>query len=1162
MSYPTNPYYSDLIQRFGVATFQNITAQQDASVERNLAVDGNFSLGGSMDVSGGALFRSDLEVSGDAAVDGSFGLGGNLDVSGDAAVDGSFSLGGNLEVSGDAAVDGSFSLGGNLEVSGDAAVDGSFTVAGGVYVMGALTAGGELDMSGFRVIGMADPSGASDAVTKNYVDSVVGGAETGIVGISYTAATDTTTVDNCLNVAGSMDVGGVGYFRRGVVSQNVPGNVSISNEFLIIRSEGNVAGYGSGIWGKKVTNGRHSLLFKTYTGTSNPREIERMRIDNTGVVGINTTIPDDTYRLDVSGAARVTGQLDARAVAATRYYGTANPTPTDTYITISDDQIEMGMAGSTDLTFTSTRIQSASSLNLSTDQSVLEINSAGTEVRFGQATKPLVHVPGDLYADASLIFGDDTVTNPRWMIDPDTDALTIRRDDDVRMVLDHTNDRITLSGKVGIGLTDPVHALHVKSGTNAIVMSEADSAAVPSQCGFAFGNGENEYWGVVQDETLETSSMYIAYGAKDVSFNQTSLDSLQKFVTVKTDGTVGIGTTTPNSNYILDVDGSANVSGNLDVDGSANVGGALYVGGQVGVGTTSLAAAVHVATGTTNHAIVMSETDPADQLGGFVVGAGEIKYFGMVHNEAVDPYTLYITDGRKEHYADDTYDWDQLNKLVWIECGEDAVATDMSMHIAGFLNISGGVSVGSLNVTGGATVGGTLNMSSQKITELSDGIEVTDAVNKGQMDTAITDAFSSTNITTDGTSTGINQPAPLYALDVSGRIGMTSEYGMIIQINNIPADTPEITNTLKKDDSAAVINYINLIADASYSKDFGSGDTTLYSYHTPNAGSVYRGKEWSIGLLLSDDISANNNTGMLLFSHREENSALTTFSGGGNTIAAGVIAQEKDGTNAYLNNFTGQHHNYGVDETIDLSLVGFIVSSTGSYRNQMADDDEANKFSITINESLPIVDLSKRANDKRVFGVISSKDDTGTSREKRFGNFVSFHQQESLDRPLTINSLGEGALWVCDWGGPIENGDYVTSSPIPGLGMLQADDLLHNYTVAKVTMDCDFSEVLVPKKRLRTTTDACGNEQPVINDDGVFQYEPELDASGQPVLVEKYERRFVAVHADRFEIYLDEARTQLHYTHAFDFAGGDTQQQACVGNTYTMAFVGCTYHCG
>ena len=37
-----------------------------------------------------------------------------------------------------------------------------------------------------------------------------------------------------------------------------------------------------------------------------------------------------------------------------------------------------------------------------------------------------------------------------------------------------------------------------------------------------------------------------------------------------------------------------------------------------------------------------------------------------------------------------------------------------------------------------------------------------------------------------------------------------------------------------------------------------------------------------------------------------------------------------------------------------------------------------------------------------------------------------------------------------------ENGDYIQSSNVTGYGEKQDDDLLHNYTVAKITLDCNF----------------------------------------------------------------------------------------------------------
>jgi hypothetical protein len=77
-------------------------------------------------------------------------------------------------------------------------------------------------------------------------------------------------------------------------------------------------------------------------------------------------------------------------------------------------------------------------------------------------------------------------------------------------------------------------------------------------------------------------------------------------------------------------------------------------------------------------------------------------------------------------------------------------------------------------------------------------------------------------------------------------------------------------------------------------------------------------------------------------------------------------------------------------------------------------------------------------------------------REWTNGKITSFLRYEEGDERIWINSLGEGAVMVCNMNGNLENGDYITTSAIEGLGMKQDDDLLHNYTVAKVTQDVTF----------------------------------------------------------------------------------------------------------
>lgn len=174
-----------------------------------------------------------------------------------------------------------------------------------------------------------------------------------------------------------------------------------------------------------------------------------------------------------------------------------------------------------------------------------------------------------------------------------------------------------------------------------------------------------------------------------------------------------------------------------------------------------------------------------------------------------------------------------------------------------------------------------------------------------------------------------------------------------------------------------------------------------------------------------------------------------------NGVGKGYL-QDTVGTDSPIN-FTGQHRcNVSDDQSISSfkEKVGLIVVSTGEYLNTSGE-----KIKPTINESLPKVILSSQKNQKNVFGVISGSEEiSDTTRKYKFGTFVSIAPKNASeeDTRLIINSIGEGGIWVCNFNGNLENGDYISSSDITGLGMKQDDDILRSYTVAKITQDCNF----------------------------------------------------------------------------------------------------------
>ncbi len=67
-----------------------------------------------------------------------------------------------------------------------------------------------------------------------------------------------------------------------------------------------------------------------------------------------------------------------------------------------------------------------------------------------------------------------------------------------------------------------------------------------------------------------------------------------------------------------------------------------------------------------------------------------------------------------------------------------------------------------------------------------------------------------------------------------------------------------------------------------------------------------------------------------------------------------------------------------------------------------------------------------------------------------------FYEIQDTHNRVNINALGEGQVNVCGENGNLEIGDFITTSSIPGKGMKQLDDLLHNYTVAKCRENVTF----------------------------------------------------------------------------------------------------------
>jgi len=154
--------------------------------------------------------------------------------------------------------------------------------------------------------------------------------------------------------------------------------------------------------------------------------------------------------------------------------------------------------------------------------------------------------------------------------------------------------------------------------------------------------------------------------------------------------------------------------------------------------------------------------------------------------------------------------------------------------------------------------------------------------------------------------------------------------------------------------------------------------------------------------------------------------------------------------------FTGCHLiNFANSNIASNVQVGMILSSTGIV------------LKTSIVNTFCTVDVSKVQNDKTVFGIYAFSEQTKSSIENEY---IINSNCEYVKNPLYttnmttlhyIASLGEGCILVSNYGGEIQNGDYITTCPIGsgGYGSLQSDDILHSYTVAKCTENINWSSI-------------------------------------------------------------------------------------------------------
>ena len=247
-------------------------------------------------------------------------------------------------------------------------------------------------------------------------------------------------------------------------------------------------------------------------------------IDADGNVGIGTTSPDEKLRVD--GNAKVAGDVISSALKL-GFAGSANITTNDT-----NEDLLINPNGSGDILMHTTSTGNVG-IGASSPDSKLNINGNSGDPSATYTTTA---------ANSTISIGDFSASGLRMLfgVNPSTPSTWIQNQ--------YTTNQVTaklllnpLGGNVGIGTTSPTEKLHI-FGTTAAVKIEGDGV---TSANLKFKTNETDRWNV-----------NVPSGSTDLRFTTGSSDTL----TLKSNGNVGIGTTSPSEK--LDIEGNVRVGQN------------------------------------------------------------------------------------------------------------------------------------------------------------------------------------------------------------------------------------------------------------------------------------------------------------------------------------------------------------------------------------------------------------------------------------------------------------------------------------------------------------------------------------------------------------------------------------------------------------------------
>jgi hypothetical protein len=414
------------------------------------------------------------------------------------------------------------------------------------------------------------------------------------------------------------------------------------------------------------------------------------------------------------------------------------------YVSLAGFYTVTSLSGTTQVTCTLIQIDAGAASPINPGSNVSSGRKISpSAVLTSTATLAGLTVNGDSSLDGAVVI-NEAGADKDFRVEGDTDTNLLRTD--------------ASADRVGIGIASPDTKLHVagalKVGTAA---SGADALFTKA---------------VTVNDNQSSSGDFVV---KSVSFSGGLL-----FVDANEDS-IGIGTSTPDTNNLLDVAGAMRTNTILVNPGSVNGTAVLQVNGSSG-------AAPLIVNATTNR-VGIRTASPSVELD----VTGQAKISG---NLTVDTNVLFVDTSANAVGINDATPTASLDVT-----GTANVTGDTT--IGGTLGVTGTSNVTAVNATGAVSVGGNLTVDTNVLFASASGnfvgINTTTPVTDASLVVAGGDLVVDTNVLVVDASTnrvGVNKSTPLVALDVTGATSISG---------NLAVDT----NTLFVDASGGTVGIRN-----------------------------------------------------------------------------------------------------------------------------------------------------------------------------------------------------------------------------------------------------------------------------------------------------------------------------------------------------------------